>query len=222
MPEFDDIMKCEQNTVWHDKNAGLHTIETMKNIENSIVLRWTMLLHDFGKPSTKTTNDKGVDHFFKHAEKSVQISEGILRRFKIPKKQIEQITTLIKYHDMHIESLRKLRLFAAKYGQGVIDDLYKVQMADISGQSPYKRDEKREKALKMKNGLTEVINDGTAITIKELSVNGNDLKNVGLHGKEIGEYLINMYKYAISDPVHNNKKEILLKMLPKQKQLEDR
>ena len=61
-PEFDIMMETPQNNPHHKYNVGIHTIEAMKQIEAEHIYRWTMLLHDVGKPTARVEGpDK--DHF---------------------------------------------------------------------------------------------------------------------------------------------------------------
>ncbi len=62
LPEFDRCMETEQNTPHHCYNVGEHTLHSLLNIRADKVLRLTMLLHDFGKPVVKRTDEDGRDH----------------------------------------------------------------------------------------------------------------------------------------------------------------
>ena len=55
----------------------------MSQVRGEKTLRLAMLLHDMGKPQTKTTDEKGVDHFHGHAQVSAKLAKGILRRLKL-------------------------------------------------------------------------------------------------------------------------------------------
>ena len=64
-PEFDIMMETPQNNPHHKYNVGIHTVEAMKQIEAEHIYRWTMLLHDVGKPTARVEGpDK--DHFKMH------------------------------------------------------------------------------------------------------------------------------------------------------------
>jgi len=79
LPEFDICFDTGQNHPYHVYNVGMHTLETVSNIESNLVLRWTMLLHDIGKPVVKTTDQNGTDHFYGHPEESVNIADKIMK-----------------------------------------------------------------------------------------------------------------------------------------------
>lgn len=209
LPEFDVLIKTEQNMPWHLYNVGIHTIKAMENIDNDKILRWTMLLHDIGKPSTKSTDQKGQHHFFNHAEISMNIADKILNRYKFSIRDMEKIKKLIFYHDTHYKKMNKIRRLVAKEGIEFCEKLIKVQYADVSAQSDYKYHEKIENITSFDRDMHQVYNDKTSITLKELKINGNDLIKIGFKGKEIGKVLEALYEGVLSEPQINN--ENLLK-----------
>lgn len=211
MPEFDKLMTCEQNTPWHIYNVGIHTIKAVENIDNDRNLRWAMLMHDFGKPSCKTTDDKGQDHFFDHPIKSEQIADEVMRRLKFSTKDMNEIKKLIYYHDIHLKKIHKIRKFVAKEGINFVEKLIKIQYADIAAQSNYKYNEKVENIKIFNEKCNEVFNDKTAITLKELNISGNELINIGFVDKEIGDTLKILYNEALMNPNINSNNKLLSK-----------
>ena len=67
LPEFDAEMTAVQNNHHHRLTVGEHTIRTMMAAPSDRTLRWTMLLHDCGKPSVQRLDEKGVYHYHGHA-----------------------------------------------------------------------------------------------------------------------------------------------------------
>ena len=57
------MVGVEQNTPHHKYDVARHTLYALKNVKRDKILRLTMLFHDMGKPSVKTTDEKGRDHF---------------------------------------------------------------------------------------------------------------------------------------------------------------
>jgi len=83
----------------------LATIESVANTQAPIgdwqkkILKWTMLLHDIGKPYVKIIAEDGTESFAGHDEKSVELASNILDRFEFDEHDKKVILTLIKYHD---------------------------------------------------------------------------------------------------------------------------
>ena len=49
------------------------------SIERWLLLKWTALLHDIGKPATKTVEDDGRTRFFGHEDLGARLAEERLR-----------------------------------------------------------------------------------------------------------------------------------------------
>lgn len=117
-PEFyeknlngESVINCQQNSVYHRYGVFKHILYTVENVgKDSLkfsthdmkLLKWTMLLHDIGKPMAKTINSEGFDSFAGHDDISVEIADRILDRFDFDENDKKIILTLIKYHDRYL------------------------------------------------------------------------------------------------------------------------
>jgi putative nucleotidyltransferase with HDIG domain len=63
-----------------------------------LLLKWTALLHDIGKPLTKTVEDDGRTRFFEHEDLGAQLAEERLRALRFSNSEIERITGIIGGH----------------------------------------------------------------------------------------------------------------------------
>ena len=219
MPEFDRCMQTEQNNPHHCYNVGLHTAFAMKAVDREKIcssddfriLRLAVLMHDFGKPDTKKTDENGIDHFYGHDEKGAEIAGKILRRLKSDNNTIDKVKRLIRWHDARPElSEKSVRRMVNKAGTDIFPLLLTMHRADIAAQSDYKRDEKIERENRIEGIYRDIIKRGDCISLKNLAVNGGDLIAVGMKpGKELGETLNKLLELVLEDP-SCNKKEILL------------
>ena len=114
-PEFyvknkygESVINCQQNTKYHKYGVFKHILSTIENVgkgnnrfnkEEMKILKWTMFLHDIGKPRAKTINASGSDSFAGHEDISYEIAIKILDRFSFTDNEKHIILTLIKYHD---------------------------------------------------------------------------------------------------------------------------
>jgi len=218
LPEFEPCFTTNQNNPYHAYNAAIHTLHSVANIEKDKVLRWTMLLHDIGKPGTKSTDEKGIDHFYKHQLLSIKLSEAAMLRLKFDKKSMEKILLLVKYHDMYIKtepaSVRKAMF---KVGEDTFEDLLKVIEADKKAQNPRLLEERNKKFAKLWEIYRDIKAKGQCTSFKALAVNGDDLIASGIKpGREIKELLEGLLEKVLEKPELNNK-EILLNLLQEQK-----
>ncbi len=107
----ENLFNCQQNTQYHRYSVFHHIVASIENAnvtEISIadwqkkLIKWTMFLHDIGKPYVKTVSEDGVESFAGHDEKSVDLAEKILSRFYFNDEEKRIILTLIKYHDKYL------------------------------------------------------------------------------------------------------------------------
>jgi putative nucleotidyltransferase with HDIG domain len=63
-----------------------------------LLLKWTALLHDIGKPPTKTVEDGGRTRFFGHEDVGAQLAAERLRALRFSNDEIDQVTGIIGGH----------------------------------------------------------------------------------------------------------------------------
>ena len=210
LPEWDAMAGVEQNTPHHRYDVAEHTIRAMKYVKRDKILRLTMLFHDMGKPSTKTTDENGRDHFKGHALVSEEIARKVLRRLKFDNETVKTVTRLVCYHDYRMEATPKnVRRAMNRIGVELFPYYLAVRMADAKAQSPYRRREKIENIVAVRKLYQEALLEEDCVTLRQLAVSGRDLMDLGMKpGREIGSMLSELLEYVIDDP-KRNEKEIL-------------
>ena len=213
LPEFDRCMETEQNTPHHCYNVGEHTLHSLLNIRADKVLRLTMLLHDFGKPVVKRTDEDGRDHFKTHGSEGEKMAVSILRRLKMDNDTIRKVRSLIKWHDYRPKGEAvSVRKAISLIGEELFPLYLEVQKADILAQSAYRREEKLARLTAVSALYEEILDRGQCISLKTMALTGRDLIDAGYTpGKELGEILEKLLVHVLEDP-EDNKKEILLKL----------
>ena len=114
-PEFyevneygENVINCQQNNSFHKYGVFKHilyTIEFAGNPQIPIgdwqkrILKWTMFLHDIGKPYVKKIAEDGTESFAGHEDKSAELAVDILNRLSFEDDEKKIILTLVKYHD---------------------------------------------------------------------------------------------------------------------------
>ena len=205
LPEVSNLYGVEQNNPYHVYDVFNHTLKSVEYVSKDAVLRWSMLLHDIGKPFVKENIDC-VDHFYNHSLKSVEVSNNILDRLNFSNQIKNEVIELVSLHDREIsidsKSVRRL-LNQLKYTS--LNNLLLVKEADYRAQDWSYLDE-RLKELEIISSISEV---EEKITVRDLVVNGNDLMELGLEGKEIGDMLKYLLGLVLDNP-DNNDKEVLV------------
>ena len=212
LPEFDTIMETEQNTPYHLYDVGRHTIEVIKNVSPTKVMRYAALFHDMGKPHCRTTDEKGRDHFKGHAVKSEEIAGHIMKRLRMDNNTIRDVKKIVYWHDYGISgtiSKKSVRRMLSKMGPEYFDSYVEIKKADMKGQSDYRIEERTKVFENIIMFHDEIISKGDALSIKELALNGKDLQEMGIKaGPKMGQILNSLMEKVLENPEINNKDEL--------------
>lgn len=209
LPEFDRMMETPQNNPHHIYTVGEHTLHSVMYIEPNPVLRLAMLLHDIGKPAVKTTDEQGIDHFYNHDQVGCEMSREILKRLKFDNKTIQLVSTLIKHHDIRFRDpkttgRRHLRKVIHSVGATLFPYLLKVMNADVSAQSSFLQEKKLAILRETEEVYQEILAARDCLSLKELKINGNQLKELGIReGKMIGAILNTLLSMVLEHPELN-------------------
>lgn len=120
-PHLSGLFLCEQKNPYHYTDVGHHTLDALRNVLifapvvshemlsdfEGKTIRYALLLHDIGKPRMKTTDTNGMDHYYGHAEASVELARHFLTTYRFSKAEIERILKLVQYHDYHLSMTYK-------------------------------------------------------------------------------------------------------------------
>lgn len=211
IPEILPLIGCEQKTKYHKYDVFEHTLHAVDNIDsNDLILRLTMLFHDFGKPRAKTTDENGTSHFKGHARISAEIISDILKRLKYDNKTAQEVTKLVLIHDTksaksRIEAKRMLN----KIGDSSYLNLIKIKRADcLAKANPHAIDLKLKN---MKKFYDEIKENHECYTLSSLNINGDDIIKLGINnGIEI-KYALEFLLNAVIDENCLNEKLKLIK-----------
>jgi poly(A) polymerase len=166
-PEIADMQNCFQNG-YHHFDVFKHTMKAYSHLETILndchrflpeahgqfepctntsrksLLKCSILLHDIGKPSARTTDDKGNVHFYGHGKKSADMTKKIVHRLRFSNHEASYIDFIVRNH------IRPLFLFTAHQNKTITQkgiarfflkcdtyapDLLVHTMADIKGKS---------------------------------------------------------------------------------------
>ena len=216
LPEFDRCMETAQNNPHHCYSVGEHTIHSLMEARRDRILRLTMLLHDFGKPACKTTDDKGIDHFYGHPEKSAALANQILRRLKYDNDTRKAVVRLVRSHDRKVRLTKPgVRKAVMEIGEDLFPLFLEVKDADLYAQSLYQRQEKVEEMAEIRRLYAQILEAGDCLSLRDLAVSGDDLIAAGMQpGKELGRVLQDMLRDVVDVPAHNDRDYLLQRYLP--------
>jgi poly(A) polymerase len=144
IPELLPMLATSQRPNGQHKDVFEHTMGVLDNLDGGdLGLRWAALLHDVGKPPTKTVHD-GVVHFIGHEEVGARMAQRVLSRLHFDRALVARVVALIRNH-LRINAyeaawtdsaVRRLIREVDPY----LDDLIKLSRADVTSYRREKRD----------------------------------------------------------------------------------
>jgi poly(A) polymerase len=96
LPEL-PALQLEQDPVHRHKDVLRHTIAVVERCEPDLVLRLAALLHDIGKPATRSYSEEGVQ-FHHHEVVGARMAEERLRALRYPNDVVADVVALIRLH----------------------------------------------------------------------------------------------------------------------------
>ncbi len=217
MPEVEEGLGVGQNkhhiyTVWEH---NLRALDWAAKNNYNVEVRMASLLHDVGKPRAKQGD--GLDStFYNHEVIGAKMTTQILERLKLPKKFIEKVTLLVRYHLFYYNveevSENSVRRLVKNVGPENINDLLEVRMADRKGSGVPKAEPYKLRHLR---AIIEKVSRDP-ISVKMLNINGNDLmKELSVEsGPRLG-YILNILLDEVLDDPNKNMREHLLESAKK-------
>ncbi len=211
LPEFDRAMESEQNNPNHAYSVGEHSLKVMQYLPPDKVMRLAGLFHDIGKMDTKTTDEKGVDHFYGHPEVGAKIAAEVFNRLKFDNDTKTKVCRLVECHDWFIGAVPShIRRYMNRIEEEFFPMIFDFNKADIMAQSFYNREEKLEDLEVLKEAYLKVKEAGDCINIKDLAITGSDVIKAGVPaGPGVGAVLKALLEEVLDDPAKNNKDYLL-------------
>ncbi len=186
-----------------------HTAAVVGAIAPVPRLRLAALLHDCEKPACFSLDADGVGHFYGHASRGAKTAETLLRGLKYDNATLARVPLLVKWHDAPLEETpRMLKRRLNQMGEDALRDLLALQRADTLGLAPRYHD-RLAHFDRLEAMLDEVLAQDACFSVKKLAVSGNDLKELGLRGREIGQAQRRLVDAVIDEKVKNEKDALL-------------
>ncbi|MBV8951819.1 MAG: CCA tRNA nucleotidyltransferase [Actinobacteria bacterium] len=134
LPEL-NAMQLEQDPIHQHKDVLAHTIAVVRNTRPELNVRLAALLHDVGKPKTRSYASGGVS-FHHHEVVGARMAQERLRALKYPNDVVEDVTKLVYLHlRIHTYAMgwtdKAVRRYARDAGP-LLDDLNHLVRSDCT------------------------------------------------------------------------------------------
>ncbi len=180
----------------------------IKNEEDLLMLRMSLLLHDIGKATTLTFDENGKPHFYGHDKESGKLAKVILTRLRYSNKFISDVCFFtenhmalrfgVKANELKDKSIRKLQYKCIT--EQCFNILLTLMGCDIHAHAVNYRD--NSIITKLRERTKSMLSDGTHMFNYVLPINGFDVMNVLSikPSKQVSKCLESMLKVALNDP----------------------
>ncbi len=135
LPELAEADGVTQGGFHHLDVLG-HSLEALHQLvrgfpDADLTLRWATLLHDVGKPATKTYDESGrYYHFYGHDKLGADLTQTLLGRLRAPRERGERAAQLVRYHMVQLpKNDKEARRFVHRR-RTLLPDLLKLMIAD--------------------------------------------------------------------------------------------
>ena len=210
IPQLKKCVDFEQHNIHHNKDVFDHIMTTLEFTPPILEVRLAAILHDIGKPRCFTMDANGQGHFNGHNAISETMARKILTNLKFDNNTINNVCILVKEHMFRFEQTKNssIKKFIGRVGINNLDNLFELQTADIYGSIVDQKDIDNINLLKEK--CYKIINEKQPLTIKDLAINGNELRSIGYTpGVKMGNKLKELLEIVLENPQLNNKKDLL-------------
>jgi len=209
IPEIEEGYGVAQNK-HHIYDCYTHSLLSLKYAAQknfNKYVRLASLFHDIAKPRVKR-GEGPESTFYGHEIVGAKMAAQILNRLKFPKKEIEKIAKLVRYHLFYYNvgevSESSVRRLVRQVGPESMEELLQVRMADRIGSGVPKAEPYKLRHLRYV--IEKVSQD--PISAKMLKINGNDVMRILeiSPGPKVGQILDVLLGYVLEDPKKNEKK----------------
>ena len=209
IPELAPTVGFRQHSPHHAYDVFTHTAYVTAAVPADLALRWAALLHDIGKVPCFTRDETGRGHFKGHAQAGAKMADTVLQRLRAPAGVREEAVWLIEHHMSVLQPEEAtLRRWLSRYGRERLERLFCLQEADMRGKGTSEH-EHSSRYPRLRALLEQLDAREGRITLKSLAVKGNDLMELGLRGRQIGDCLNNLLEQVLSGTLPNEKTALL-------------
>ena len=199
-PSLTALKGLEQNPQYHLYDAYNHTLEAFKASKPNV--RWATLLHDIGK---RPCYEK-YGNTYVHATVGADMAKEVLAHYKMPKQKAKRVYDLIFNHMVNINrnmSKAKLDWFVAEHASIALD------LADLIDADTYGAMGMYPETNFVRDTYTNLIDEKAPLSVRELSVTGRDLIDLGIEERDRGIVLYELWRECIMNPVLRDREKAL-------------
>ena len=211
IPEFKQMKTFKFGSFKEKNNLFSHIVDTVSLCQRDLITRLAALFHDLGKINTRVIDAKGNFFYYGHEKESALIVEEKLRHFKASNDIVFSVRNLILNHmilekDLSIKELKKLIM---GFGEKNMARLFDLILANTNSKNDLDKEKGQILIDRLKNRIEEIEKMGKIPDIRDISISGVDLINLGFEAKEISKIKNEIYDLILDEKLENEKEVII-------------
>ena len=204
LPEILPCVGFDQRNPHHCYDVWEHTAYAVGAVPPTRVLRWTMLLHDLGKPNCFTQDAEGVGHFYGHTSLSAELAEDVMRRLHFEHTLAQGVRTqLACFDEMFPPERTAVHRLMARYGREVVGNLLQTKLADNAAKAPAGLERAQRPWREALSLYEELLAENACCSLAELRIDGGDLLAIGFSGRAVGRAKKRLLDEVASEKLEN-------------------
>jgi putative nucleotidyltransferase with HDIG domain len=203
------------------RQLSAHLLQTISGDRSRLtLLKLVALLHDLGKPVTKSFDDEGVIHFYDHEQEGAEIVEAILRRLRFGGNEVALAKTIVANHmrpsllaSQEVITRRAVYRFFHDTGDAGVDTLLFYLADHLATWGPNLRMARWQRRVELvASMLADYYERNQKVISPPKLINGHDLmEEFGLEeGPRIGELLEAVREAQVEDEVRTKEEALAL------------
>ena len=211
IPEFKQMKTFKFGSFKEKNNLFSHIVDTVSLCQSDLITRLAALFHDLGKINTRVIDAKGNFFYYGHEKESALIAEEKLRHFKASNDIVFSVKNIILNHmilekDLSIKELKKLIM---GLGEKNMARLFDLILANTNSKTDLENEKGQILIDRLKDRIKEIEKMGKLPDIRDISISGVDLINLGFEAKEIGKIKNEIYDLILDEKLENEKEVII-------------
>jgi len=211
IPEFKQMKTFKFGSFKEKNNLFSHIVDTVSLCQSDLITRLAALFHDLGKINTRVIDAKGNFFYYGHEKESALIAEEKLRHFKASNDIVFSVKNIILNHmilekDLSIKELKKLIM---GLGEKNMARLFDLILANTNSKTDLENEKGQILIDRLKDRIKEIEKMGKLPDIRDISISGVDLINLGFEAKEIGKIKNKIYDLILDEKLENEKEVII-------------
>jgi tRNA nucleotidyltransferase (CCA-adding enzyme) len=197
MPELQRCAGIHRENFCEDEDLLEYTLDMAAGLPLDLNLRLSVLLY----------NIKSISRL----DEKEEIVVKILKRIRFKNAVIKKVTILTKENWQVLNFSKKIniRQLASRIGTENLKDIWELKKTFIK-ESQSSKEFKSAEIERAENNLKETLQERPPVSLKDLTVNGKDLFELGYkEGREIGRILKELLNLVLDKPALNQKKILL-------------